>query len=676
VAAFSGLTLSQAGDYTLALTATGLAPATTGTFTVQGLPATALVLLKPFSNVLSGVPFNLYVFAVDRFGNMDANFNGNVTLALHDNPGGSTLGGTLSGSATGGLAFFPGLTINHPAAGYTIQATAAGLSSGVSAPFNVTNEQFSVTTQPPATVGIGASFGFVASVEDGTGNIDKSFSGSATLSILSSNGAVPTLSGTPTVAAVNGIATFSGLSVNQPGSFELSVSGNGVGSGITNPFTVIAAPTSHVNPLPASSPTTFTVTWSGADYSGGSGIATYSIYVSDNGGAFTLWQAATTQASAAFTGQAGHNYGFYSVATDNVGLVQPTPSQAQATTSIISSITLSGTVFQDITTDGVQDAGEPGIAGQTVFLDLAGTGTLQEGDPTAVTDAAGNYQITISNPGTYTIREVLLGGVVLSAPASGSYSVTVSGGQKISGQNFGNVPTSIAVPLTLRPTTPFPKQGNATADYVEALYRAILDRNADPGGLASWTSQLDSGALTRLQVVQRMRQSPEHFTQEATDFYYTFLGRAPDAAGLASWVQRLENGLTEEQMAFDFLDSPEYLSKGDKYFVDHMYESVLGRAFDAAGEANWLNALGDDALGNPTHPPSLTHAQVVDGFLYSQESLTRLVEGYYQVYLQRLAEPAGLSSWLTALEQGGSFLTIGQQFLSSQEFYNGAVAEG
>src|SRR5262249_6404366 len=159
---------------------------------------------------------------------------------------------------------------------------------------------------------------------------------------------------------------------------------------------------------------------------------------------------------------------------------------------------------------------------------------------------------------------------------------------------FANVPTSITVPLTLPLTTPFPKQGNANADYVEALYRTILDRDAEPGGLAFWTNLLNTGAASRLQVAQGIRQSPEHFTQEVTDFYFTLLNRPPDPSGLQHWVQILENGtLTEEQVAFHFLDSVEYLGKGDKYFVDHMYLSLLGRSFDAAGEAHWLDALGD-----------------------------------------------------------------------------------
>ena len=121
---------------------------------------------------------------------------------------------------------------------------------------------------------------------------------------------------------------------------------------------------------------------------------------------------------------------------------------------------ISGTVFDDYNTNGVQDPGEPGLAGQTVFLDLNGSGVLQAGDPTAITDANGNFQLGVPGPGTYTLRQVLLGGVLLSEPAGGSYQVTVTSGANVTGQNFADVPTSIAVPLTLPPSTPFPSQGS------------------------------------------------------------------------------------------------------------------------------------------------------------------------------------------------------------------------
>ena len=90
------------------------------------------------------------------------------------------------------------------------------------------------------------------------------------------------------------------------------------------------APTSSVAALPASSPSIFTVLWSGHDDTGGSGIASFDIFVSDNGGPFTAWLTGTQTTSATYTGQDGHTYAFYSVATDNVGHVQATPATAQA----------------------------------------------------------------------------------------------------------------------------------------------------------------------------------------------------------------------------------------------------------------------------------------------------------------------------------------------------------
>src|SRR5262249_19208162 len=80
--------------------------------------------------------------------------------------------------------------------------------------------------------------------------------------------------------------------------------------------------------------TSFTVSWSGSDDPGGSGIASFDVYVSDNGGDFTLWQYDTTDTSALFTGQMGHTYAFYSAAFDNAGNVQLPPADAQATTTV------------------------------------------------------------------------------------------------------------------------------------------------------------------------------------------------------------------------------------------------------------------------------------------------------------------------------------------------------
>ena len=115
----------------------------------------------------------------------------------------------------------------------------------------------------------------------------------------------------------------------------------------------VGAPTSQVLPLPATTTTTdFTVSWSGTDDAGGSGIATYDVFVSDNGGPFTPFQTGTAATSATFTGSSGHTYGFYSVATDNVGHRQATPSAAEATTTVLAQQMLPPQVQGVVINDG------------------------------------------------------------------------------------------------------------------------------------------------------------------------------------------------------------------------------------------------------------------------------------------------------------------------------------
>src|SRR5206468_12208230 len=73
------------------------------------------------------------------------------------------------------------------------------------------------TVQPSnATAGVAITPGVQVAVEDAQGNIVTSAANSITLAIGTNPGG-GTLSGTSTVAAVNGVATFSTLSLNKSG---------------------------------------------------------------------------------------------------------------------------------------------------------------------------------------------------------------------------------------------------------------------------------------------------------------------------------------------------------------------------------------------------------------------------------------------------------------------------
>lgn len=79
-----------------------------------------------------------------------------------------------------------------------------------------------------------------------------------------------------------------------------------------------------------------------------------------------------------------------------------------------------------------------------------------------------------------------------------------------------------------------------------------------------------------------------------TRLYQTVLGRAPDAAGLATWVNAL-NGrqMTGAQVAQNMFQSPEYQRRGrtDAQYIDDLYRAMFGRAPDAAGTQTWQDAL-------------------------------------------------------------------------------------
>jgi hypothetical protein len=88
-------------------------------------------------------------------------------------------------------------------------------------------------------------------------------------------------------------------------------------------------PASNVLPLTASQCVRdLQVQWAGVDE--GSGIANYTIYVSDNGGPFTVWQQNTTANSSTYTGQFGHTYAFYSVAQDKTSNIEDVPANPDA----------------------------------------------------------------------------------------------------------------------------------------------------------------------------------------------------------------------------------------------------------------------------------------------------------------------------------------------------------
>ncbi len=108
--------------------------------------------------------------------------------------------------------------------------------------------------------------------------------------------------------------------------------------------------------------------------------------------------------------------------------------QAETTLTVPFPAAVGDTVFEDRDGDGLQDAGEPGIAGVTVRLTLPDTTTRS-----TVTDASGAYRFDLLAAGTYTVDVDTTGpvaGLVLTT-GNDPTTVTLAEGDDVRSVDFG-----------------------------------------------------------------------------------------------------------------------------------------------------------------------------------------------------------------------------------------------
>ena len=212
------------------------APATQLAFTVQPSTVTAGNAISPAVRVT----------ARDAAGNPASGFTGAITLALGANPSGGTLSGTMTVNAVNGVATFSNLRITRAGSGYSLSATASGLTGATSATFSVTAGSASAlffTVQPSNTeTGTSITPAVRVTARDVYGNTATSFSGSMTMAIANNPGG-GTLSGTRTVTAASGVGTFSDLKIDRAGDgYTLAVSASGLTGAESAPFNVARRP--------------------------------------------------------------------------------------------------------------------------------------------------------------------------------------------------------------------------------------------------------------------------------------------------------------------------------------------------------------------------------------------------------------------------------------------------
>src|SRR6185437_16213012 len=99
---------------------------------------------------------------------------------------------------------------------------------------------------------------------------------------------------------------------------------------------------------------------------------------------------------------------------------------------------ISGTVFNDSNHDGAFDSGDTALSARKVFIDVNNNGKLDSGDISTTTNSSGVYTFSNLAAGTYTVRRAdTPGGYSYTEPVAGFYSINLSAGQNVSGQDIG-----------------------------------------------------------------------------------------------------------------------------------------------------------------------------------------------------------------------------------------------
>jgi subtilisin-like proprotein convertase family protein/protocatechuate 3,4-dioxygenase beta subunit len=293
---------------------------------------------------------------------------------------------------------------------------------------------------------------------------------------------------------------------------------------------------------------------------------------------------------------------------------------------------IAGLKFNDLDGDGTRDAGEPGLAGWTMQLDLGNNGTV---DRTTLTDVDGNYIFDAVLPGTHKVTEVTQSGWVLTTPdVPGSWVVAVPNGGAVVDRNFGNF------------------------QLVTVSGLAFSDLNGDgvqqsgESGLAGWTITLDldnNGSVDRA-------------TTTGTDGSYAFAAVGPGTHLVAEVVQSGWAKTLPTAAGYTVTTHSGQAAAGNVFGNVPQYGSIAGLKFNDldgdgtrdAGEpglAGWTMQLdlGNNGTVDRTTLTDVDGNYIFDAVLPGTHKVTEVTQSGWV-----LTTPDVPGSWVVAVPNGGA----------------------
>lgn len=305
-------------------------------------------------------------------------------------------------------------------------------------------------------------------------------------------------------------------------------------------------------------------------------------------------------------------------------------------------------------------------------------------------------------------------GSSVNTNAHDGYTVSVNGSNQIvldDGQGHTSSLSNVNVVQFSNGST-FVKASTVDEAVIARMYEAVLNRTADSGGLYSWWDAYNSGQLSLQQVGNSFLNSAEaqarglgpsvDNTTFVTKLYENLLDRSPDTGGLQSWVNALNSGqISRADVLVGFTSSAEgtatnagsvLLSTVPSAGLDttpHTYNVVPdgsqtvsgGAGFDvvnfSGNKADFTTSIDIDkvTLFNASTASSTTinHSEYIkfgDGSVLISAANTdqAVIARMYDAVLHRDADAGGLQAWWSANQSGMSLQDIAHAFLTSPEF--------
>ena len=212
------------------------------------------------------------------------------------------------------------------------------------------------------------------------------------------------------------------------------------------------------------------------------------------------------------------------------------------------------------------------------------------------------------------------------------------------------------------------------ATFVSQQYLDFWRRTPDSVSLNYWVSLLNTGEITRAQVIQSLMNSAEfhdHFGP-LVRLYTAYFLRTPDYGGLMYWFNTMYpgsgSGSSLAQVSDAFAQSTEFMNRygalNNAGFVTRVYQNVLGRNPEANGFAYWLAQLNG----------GMSRGQLMIGFSESVENQNATANAQritlvYVGMLKRVPNATEHSQWLADMNAGRvDVLSLISTLLQSPEY--------